>query len=165
MASKMGCKSCGRGSQWRRSTSEMGRLLLVEFGQPDLAARRRDQGPSFRQVLSRFMRSRSSDFRHQPQYMHPTVPRKLATILNESVVAGIFVLRVRLKAIGRAFWYAVIVDLFFCGSAWWNSSLPSGGRSRLALTLAETRGDLQRALRHINRRARWLSCLAARPRR
>jgi len=31
-----------------------------------------------------------------------------------------------LKAIGASFWEAVIVDLFFGGSAWWDSSLRSG---------------------------------------
>ena len=41
-----------------------------------------------------------------------------------------------LKAIGRAFWQAIIVDLFFGGSASWDSSARRR-RSRLALTLPE----------------------------
>ena len=68
-----------------------------------------------------------------------------------------------LKAIGRAFGKP--------SSSIYNQVAPHGGirpaprrRSRLALTLLGTRGDLQRALRRINRHDRWHGCWAARPR-
>ena len=68
-----------------------------------------------------------------------------------------------LKAIGRAFGKPSSSIYFLVA--------PHGGirpaqrrRSRLALTLAE-REVISEVLRHIDRRDRWLSCLAAHPRR
>src|SRR5258708_4158837 len=42
-----------------------------------------------------------------------------------------------------SFWQAVIVDLFFGGSAWWNSSCPAASL-QAGIDARGTRGDLQR---------------------
>src|SRR5947199_5123426 len=42
-----------------------------------------------------------------------------------------------------SFWQAVIVDLFFGGSAWWDSSCPAASL-RAGIDARGTRGDLQR---------------------
>ena len=48
-----------------------------------------------------------------------------------------------LKAIGRAFGKPVIVDLFFGGSAWWDSSCPAASLEA-GIDARGTRGDFQR---------------------
>src|SRR5467141_2253505 len=42
-----------------------------------------------------------------------------------------------------SFWQAVIVDLFFGGSAWWDSSCPAASL-QAGIDACGTRGDLQR---------------------
>src|SRR5437879_13826397 len=57
-----------------------------------------------------------------------------------------------------SFWQAVIVDLFFGGSAWWDSSCPAASL-QAGLDARGTRGDLQRrygpSIGPIDRQVDW----------
>src|SRR5258708_15844078 len=57
-----------------------------------------------------------------------------------------------------SFWEAVIVDLFFGGSAWWDSSCPAASR-QAGIDARGTRGDFQRrygtSIGTIDRQVAW----------
>src|SRR6476661_5156959 len=57
-----------------------------------------------------------------------------------------------------SFWQAVIVDLFFGGSAWWDSSCPAASL-QAGIDAGGTRGDFQRrygtSIGTIDRQAAW----------
>src|SRR5258705_12185676 len=61
-------------------------------------------------------------------------------------------------------WEAVIVDLFPGVAIRWDSSSSSASLA-VGADAFGTRGDIEKALRSIDRPARWLGCWAAHPRR
>ena len=67
-----------------------------------------------------------------------------------------------LKADRTSFWQAVIVDLFFGGSAWWDSSCPAASL-QAGIDAVGTRGDFQRrygtSIDTIDRQGTWLLTL------
>src|SRR6202043_2938260 len=64
------------------------------------------------------------------------------------------------------FWQAVIVDLFFGGSAWWDSSCPAASL-QAGIDACGTRGDFQRrygpSIGTIDRQVAWPLSLDAEP--
>src|SRR5258706_4603134 len=65
-----------------------------------------------------------------------------------------------------SFWQAVIVDLFFGGSAWWDSSCPAASL-QAGLDARGTRGDFQRrygpSIGPIDRQVAWPLTLDGEP--
>jgi len=71
-----------------------------------------------------------------------------------------------LKAIGRAFGKAVIVDLFSGGSAWWDSSCGAASL-QVGIDACGTRGDFQRcygtSIGPVDRQTAWPLTLDGEP--
>src|SRR5258708_39229938 len=71
-----------------------------------------------------------------------------------------------LKAIGRAFGKAVIVDLFSGGSAWWDSSCGAASL-QVGIDARGTRGDFQRcygtSISPVDRQTAWPLTLDGEP--
>src|SRR3954453_9081063 len=65
-----------------------------------------------------------------------------------------------------SFWQAVIVDLFFGGSAWWDSSCPAASL-QAGIDAGGTRGDFQRrygtSIGTLDRQVAWPSPLDGAP--
>ena len=71
-----------------------------------------------------------------------------------------------LKAIGRAFWQAVLVDLFSGGSARWDSSCAAASL-QVGIDACGTRGDFERrhgtSIGTIDRKTTWPLALDGEP--